>query len=203
MNSTLATRVVGFSRARVNHQRYFTTTSLSLPCLASVVASTSSPKLLSLQRRFASSSTPAGAASDDWSRKPPPSADDPAAIPQPAPGEEEYIPAFKIPPPVRPANEPVEKKRARLLYMSRKRGILETDLLLSTFAKENLASMTEAELADYDALLEENDWDIYYWATSAKPLPEHIKAMPIMERIIEHSKNKGRTILRMPEISSS
>ncbi|KAG7704158.1 hypothetical protein KL950_004485 [Ogataea haglerorum] len=31
-------------------------------------------------------------------------------------------------------NESIEKKRRRLLYQSRKRGILESDLLLSRFA---------------------------------------------------------------------
>ncbi|CAJ0762349.1 3590_t:CDS:1, partial [Entrophospora sp. SA101] len=37
--------------------------------------------------------------------------------------------------PTTPHNEHIDKKRARLIYQSRKRGILETDLLLSTFAK--------------------------------------------------------------------
>lgn len=29
--------------------------------------------------------------------------------------------------------------------------------------------MTSAQLADYDLFLDENDWDIYYWATQAEP----------------------------------
>lgn len=48
---------------------------------------------------------------------------------------------------------------------SRKRGILETDLLLSTFADVYLAKMTPEQLDQYDRFLDENDWDIYYWAT--------------------------------------
>jgi succinate dehydrogenase assembly factor 2 len=59
--------------------------------------------------------------------------------------------------------------RARLLYQSRKRGILETDLLLSTFAHENLNSMPPKLLAQYDRFLDENDWDIYYWTTQQAP----------------------------------
>jgi len=47
-------------------------------------------------------------------------------------------------------NEPVEQLRARLVYQSRKRGTLESDLLLSTFARDNLATMNEAELKEYD-----------------------------------------------------
>lgn len=48
---------------------------------------------------------------------------------------------------------------------SRKRGTLESDLLLSTFADTNLPRMTTAQMAQYDLFLDENDWDIYYWAT--------------------------------------
>jgi hypothetical protein len=53
---------------------------------------------------------------------------------------------------------------------SRKRGTLESDLLLSTFADANLASMTMKQLQQYDVFLDENDWDIYYWATQ-EPTP--------------------------------
>lgn len=40
--------------------------------------------------------------------------------------------------------------RARLVYQSRKRGTLESDLLLSTFAKEELGQMNETELKEFD-----------------------------------------------------
>lgn len=48
---------------------------------------------------------------------------------------------------------------------SRKRGILESDLLMSTFANTELPTMTKAQMEQYDLFLDENDWDIYYWAT--------------------------------------
>lgn len=53
---------------------------------------------------------------------------------------------------------------------SRKRGTLESDLLLSTFADANLAKMSQTQLATYDRFLDENDWDIYYWVTQ-EPTP--------------------------------
>ncbi|KAA8906729.1 Flavinator of succinate dehydrogenase-domain-containing protein [Sphaerosporella brunnea] len=67
--------------------------------------------------------------------------------------------------PLRRTGEDDTTMRARLLYQSRKRGILETDLLLSTFAHENLENMSRDQLEAYDRFLDENDWDIYYWAT--------------------------------------
>ena len=53
-------------------------------------------------------------------------------------------------PPIPRPDESVETMRARLVYQSRKRGTLESDLILSTFAQQNLGSMQEAELKEYD-----------------------------------------------------
>ncbi|EAQ92395.1 hypothetical protein CHGG_00630 [Chaetomium globosum CBS 148.51] len=74
--------------------------------------------------------------------------------------------------PLRRVGEDPETMRARLVYQSRKRGTLESDLLLSTFASARLARMTPAQLAEYDRFLDENDWDIYYWATQQEQKPE-------------------------------
>ncbi|KAI5856353.1 Flavinator of succinate dehydrogenase-domain-containing protein [Tricharina praecox] len=71
--------------------------------------------------------------------------------------------------PLRRVGEDLKTMRARLLYQSRKRGILETDLLLSTFAHENLEKMDREMLDQYDRFLDENDWDIYYWTTQQAP----------------------------------
>jgi hypothetical protein len=36
---------------------------------------------------------------------------------------------------------------------------------MSTFADAHLKNMTQTQLEQYDRFLDENDWDIYYWAT--------------------------------------
>lgn len=103
--------------------------------------------------------------------------------------------------------------RARLLYQSRKRGILETDLLLSTFADKYLPSMSSEELNEYDAvckmsiprlmrqqLLDEPDWEIYYWATGKKPTPPEWIDSEILASLKQHVKNEGKVILRMPDL---
>uniref|UniRef100_A0A2K6TCL2 Succinate dehydrogenase complex assembly factor 2 n=1 Tax=Saimiri boliviensis boliviensis TaxID=39432 RepID=A0A2K6TCL2_SAIBB len=78
-----------------------------------------------------------------------------------------------LPPWQERTDESIETKRARLLYESRKRGMLENCILLSLFAKEHLQHMTEKELNLYDRLINEpsNDWDIYYWATAPSDSP--------------------------------
>jgi len=75
---------------------------------------------------------------------------------------------FKIEP-LRRTGEDINTMRARLLYQSRKRGTLESDLLMSTFADAHLNKMTQEQLEQYDRFLDENDWDIYYWATQEPP----------------------------------
>ncbi|XP_055316312.1 succinate dehydrogenase assembly factor 2-B, mitochondrial-like [Sitodiplosis mosellana] len=109
---------------------------------------------------------------------------------------------IKIPEyPIRP-NEPLENRRQRLLYQSRKRGMLENDLLLSTFAAKYLKKMTEEQIAMYDTLINKpsNDWDIYNWALGSKPTPPEYEN-EIMEMFRKHVKNdlKEKRI-RMPDL---
>ncbi|KAJ7064816.1 mitochondrial protein [Mycena amicta] len=108
-----------------------------------------------------------------------------------------------LPPPTplpRP-NEPLATLRARLVYQSRKRGTLESDLILSTFARDNLSEMTEMELKEYDKLLDEADWDIYYWATEERPTPERWANSPILQRLKTHARNEGKAVRSMPALS--
>ena len=106
-----------------------------------------------------------------------------------------YVPPF--PRVLRPL-EPLEQKRARLGWYARKRGILETDLLLGTWAPLHLPTLNAQELEEFDILLHENDWSLYYWFTKAQEPPAHIASLSILPSIQEHAKNKDKKILRMP-----
>ncbi|KAI0788856.1 Flavinator of succinate dehydrogenase-domain-containing protein [Abortiporus biennis] len=105
------------------------------------------------------------------------------------------------PEPLPRPNEPVEKLRARLVYQSRKRGTLESDLLLSTFASEKLPVMSEQELKEFDKLMDEPDWDIYYWATEKKNPPERWANSTLLEQLKVHVRNEGRVVRRMPDLN--
>lgn len=110
--------------------------------------------------------------------------------------KELFVPRY----PVRD-NEPIAVRKQRLLYQSRKRGMLENDLLLSTFAAKFLNSMTEQQVEMYDTLINQvsNDWDIYYWATCKKPTPAEYEN-EIMAMLKLHVQNKNRISLRMPDL---
>jgi len=112
------------------------------------------------------------------------------------------IPADAPPPPAplpRPG-ETLETMRARLVYQARKRGTLESDLLLSTFAKEQLGVMGEEELREFDKLMDEPDWDIYYWATGKRTAPERWANSSLLEKLRVHVRNEGKVVRRMPDL---
>lgn len=105
--------------------------------------------------------------------------------------------------PLQRTGETIENKRKRLLYQSRKRGILETDLLCSRFADKYLNKFDHDDLDEYDKLLDELDWDIYYWATKnykITPLPDKWRDSKVLKLLQEESENKEKEILRMPNL---
>ena len=62
--------------------------------------------------------------------------------------------------------------RVKRLYMrSIQRGIKEMDLILSAYASAKLDQMDDAKLTLYDALLSENDHDLYQWITQQVDTP--------------------------------
>ncbi|SMN22892.1 similar to Saccharomyces cerevisiae YOL071W EMI5 Subunit of succinate dehydrogenase, which couples succinate oxidation to ubiquinone reduction [Maudiozyma saulgeensis] len=114
----------------------------------------------------------------------------------------DIISRIKIAPNKR-VGESDDKMKSRLVYQSRKRGILETDLLLSAFAAKYLKTMTRKQLEEYDNLLYELDWDIYYWATKdfqQSPIPDRWKDSEIMKLLQAFTENKEKKIIRMPEL---
>lgn len=80
---------------------------------------------------------------DPWTIKPPP-------LPPVPEGPSTMKELLASPHPEGRDDEPVDILRKRLVYESRKRGILEMDLILGTFAKTRLQGMDEEQLREYD-----------------------------------------------------
>ena len=62
-----------------------------------------------------------------------------------------------------------EHKIKRLQMRSMRRGIKEMDLILMHYAKDKLSGMSDDALDHYDALLNENDQDLYQWCSGQVP----------------------------------
>jgi antitoxin CptB len=69
-------------------------------------------------------------------------------------------------------HETVTVRRKRLLYQSRYRGRLESDLLFGSFAVRHLPSLSALQLDRYEALLQESDHDLFAWISGQQPVPE-------------------------------
>lgn len=85
-----------------------------------------------------------------------------------------------------PAEFPVESPEARLkrLHMrSIRRGIKEMDIILGRFAESALRSLPDADLDLYDAMLAENDHDLYQWVSGQAPTPP--RYLDLLSRIAE------------------
>lgn len=69
-------------------------------------------------------------------------------------------------------DEPAEIRIRRLRMRSWRRGIKEMDLILGRFADTRLSDLTAPEIEVYDALLSENDHDLYAWVAGREAAPE-------------------------------
>jgi antitoxin CptB len=67
--------------------------------------------------------------------------------------------------------EDIAIRRKRLLYRSWHRGTREADLLLGPFAERRLGELSPPQLDRYEALLAENDADLYDWISGREPPP--------------------------------
>tara|TARA_R110002073_G_scaffold15512_2_gene61031 strand:+ start:253 stop:519 length:267 start_codon:yes stop_codon:yes gene_type:complete len=73
--------------------------------------------------------------------------------------------------------ETAEHRVKRLYMRSIRRGIKEMDLILSAFASDRLNQMDDAALTTYDAMLNENDHDLYHWVTGQVAAPPPFGAL--------------------------
>ena len=81
-----------------------------------------------------------------------------------------------------PASDALDARRKRLVYRSNYRGFKEADLLLGGFAKAHMHELTEAEVTQFEDLLEAKDHDIYDWISGKVPVPANYDT-PILERL--------------------
>ncbi len=86
--------------------------------------------------------------------------------------------------------EDLEIKRKRLLFRSKHRGTKEMDILLGGFYEENMHKFHEAELAEFEHILELPDDDLYAWSVGRQSVPESLVS-PVLEAFIESVRQRG------------
>lgn len=75
--------------------------------------------------------------------------------------------------------EGLDARRRKLLFRSWHRGMLEMDMLLGSFADARIATLTEAQIDQYERLLEVVDTDLLPILTGEQPIPanEHTQML--------------------------
>ena len=87
--------------------------------------------------------------------------------------------------------EGLDPRRRKLLFRSWHRGMREMDLILGNFADAEIEAMSEADLDQYERLLEINDTELLPWITGQTPLPAGVD-LPIFDRVL---KWRGKVVL--------
>ncbi len=77
---------------------------------------------------------------------------------------------------------PDDARRRRLLFRATHRGTYENDLMIGGFVRQNLATLTEADVNALEALMEQPDPDLADWLTGRRPIARE-DATPMLLRI--------------------
>ena len=76
----------------------------------------------------------------------------------------------------------MDAKRKRLLFHCTHMGMKENDVMFGEFAKAHLADMTDGEVDALEALLKNNDLDLFKWVLGKLPVPSEWDT-PLMKRL--------------------
>jgi antitoxin CptB len=67
----------------------------------------------------------------------------------------------------------LDPRRRKILFRSWHRGMRENDLIMGGFADAHIATLTEAELDEFERLIEVLDRDLLSWITGEAQVPEN------------------------------
>ena len=80
------------------------------------------------------------------------------------------------------SSEGLDARRRRLLFRSWHRGIREMDLVLGRFADAQIAALSDADLEEYERLLEIPDQQMLAWVIGAEQPPAVVDT-PLFRRL--------------------
>jgi antitoxin CptB len=69
------------------------------------------------------------------------------------------------------SSDGLDERRRKLLYRSWHRGTREADLIMGRFADVHIGALSDAELDEYEHLLDALETDLLAWLTGAQAVP--------------------------------
>ena len=89
-----------------------------------------------------------------------------------------------------PETPELDARRRRLLFRANHRGTKEADLIIGGFVARTIASLSDPELDELEAVLEYPDVDLADWLTGRRPVPVEF-ATPLLRRIKVEAAARG------------
>ena len=85
------------------------------------------------------------------------------------------------------SKEPQDIREKRLRMRSMRRGTKEMDIILEGFFTMSLSDLDNGTLDEYEALLDENDQDLYQWISGQTDVPsQHTKMINLIKTYLHH-----------------
>lgn len=69
------------------------------------------------------------------------------------------------------SSEGLDLRRRKLLFRAWHRGLREIDLILGRFADDNIETLNEAELSEFETLMHVPDGELLAWLTGEAAVP--------------------------------
>ena len=76
----------------------------------------------------------------------------------------------------------LDERRRKILFRAWRRGMREMDLVMGQFADASLPAMSDAELDEFERLLEAPDPQVLAWITGEEATPSEFDT-PLFERL--------------------
>lgn len=67
----------------------------------------------------------------------------------------------------------LDPRRRKVLFRAWHRGMRENDLIMGRFADAEIGALSEAELDEFERLIDVLDRDLLSWVTGEAPVPEN------------------------------
>ncbi|NJR14028.1 MAG: succinate dehydrogenase assembly factor 2 [Phyllobacteriaceae bacterium] len=81
------------------------------------------------------------------------------------------------------SSEGLDERRKRALWRAWRRGTREMDIMFGLFANEAIAGFDDADLAEFERLLDEQDTDLQKWFMGQVPVATDFDT-PLFHRIV-------------------
>lgn len=76
----------------------------------------------------------------------------------------------------------MDERRRKLLFRAWRRGIRELDLIFGHYAENNLPGLSDAELDEFEAMMDVPDLEMFAWITGTAEIPAEYNT-PMLDQL--------------------